>query len=222
MKVIFIGANNPETIRMIDAVKRIYPNFDVLGFLDNDEKKIGSAFYGYRVLSGTKNIDAELIRNAQFVNLITGDMHARYSTSKDIADQGGKFFNFIHPSVNLEMVKLGVGNYIQDNVVIQAEVEMGNNSSIHIGALIGHESKIGNSSFVAHGCNLSGFTTLEDGVFMGAGVSTVPRVKIGKCSIIGAGSVVTKDIAPFSVAVGNPARVIRTLENQEFQGDILK
>lgn len=76
------------------------------------------------------------------------------------------------------------------------------------------------SSFVAHGCNLSGFTKIEDGVFLGAGVSTIPRVSIGKWSIVGTGSVVTKDIPPYSVAVGNPARVIKTIIPTQDSGDI--
>lgn len=220
MKILFIGANNPETIRMINAVAKASANFNVVGFIDNDVNKIGTSFYGIPVISGSENINKELLIDCFFVNLITRNTSTRYSVSKQIAGQGGKFVNFIHPSVNLEMTKLGVGNYIQDGVVIQAGVEMGNNSSIHIGAMVGHETKIGNSSFIAHGCNLSGFTEISDGVFLGAGVTTIPRVSIGKWSVIGAGSVVTKDIPAYSVAVGNPAKVIRSIEPIHDDGNI--
>lgn len=53
---------------------------------------------------------------------------------------------------------------------------------------------------------------LEDNVWLGGGVIVCPGVRIGANSVIGAGAVVTKDIPPNSVAVGNPARVIRELE----------
>ncbi|MFY8127193.1 MAG: acetyltransferase [Chitinophagaceae bacterium] len=211
MNLILIGANNPETLRMISAINKPEKKINVIGFLDNDESKVDSNFWGYTVLGKTSNIKTDYLKNCFFVNLITGNMAARFEVSKEIAKQGGKFANFIHPSVNLEMVELGVGNYIQESVVVQACVTIGNNSSIHIGSMVGHECKIGNSSFIAHGCNLSGFTNIEDGVFLGAGVSTVPRVTIGKWSIIGTGAVVTKDIPPFSVAVGNPAKVIKQI-----------
>jgi len=54
-----------------------------------------------------------------------------------------------------------------------------------------------------------GDVTIEDGSWIGIGACILSGVKIGKNSIIGANSVVTRDIPPYSIAVGNPARVIR-------------
>lgn len=48
-------------------------------------------------------------------------------------------------------------------------------------------------------------------VWIGAGVSVLPGVSIGDNCVIGAGSVVVKDIPPYSLAVGNPCRIIKTL-----------
>ncbi len=57
---------------------------------------------------------------------------------------------------------------------------------------------------------LEGRTVLiGDGCWIGEKVIILPGVTIGEKSIIGAGSVVTKDIPPYSIAVGNPARVIK-------------
>jgi maltose O-acetyltransferase len=42
------------------------------------------------------------------------------------------------------------------------------------------------------------------------GVVILPEVSIGDSCVVGAGSVVTKDLEPYSIAVGNPARPIRT------------
>jgi acetyltransferase-like isoleucine patch superfamily enzyme len=56
---------------------------------------------------------------------------------------------------------------------------------------------------------------IEDDCWLGSGVKVLDGVTIGKGSVIGAGSVVTKDIAPFSVAVGVPARVIKKRDGKE-------
>lgn len=53
--------------------------------------------------------------------------------------------------------------------------------------------------------------TIGDNVWLGGGVIVLPGVSIGDNSVIGAGSVVTKDVPAGVLAVGNPARVLRSL-----------
>ncbi len=52
--------------------------------------------------------------------------------------------------------------------------------------------------------------TIEDDCWLGHAVTVIDGITIGKGSVIGAGSVVTKDIPPYSIAVGTPARVIKS------------
>ena len=49
MKVVFLGAANPETARMIKAVERSNPKFRAYGFVDNDQAKKGTTFLGLPV-----------------------------------------------------------------------------------------------------------------------------------------------------------------------------
>ena len=51
--------------------------------------------------------------------------------------------------------------------------------------------------------------TIEDDVWLGSNVVVVDGVTIGKGCVVGAGAVVTKDLAPYSIAVGVPARVVK-------------
>lgn len=57
--------------------------------------------------------------------------------------------------------------------------------------------------------------TLGDNVWLGGGVIVLPGVEIGDDAVVGAGAVVSRDIPPGSVAVGNPARVIRQISEAE-------
>ena len=53
---------------------------------------------------------------------------------------------------------------------------------------------------------------IDENCFIGSGTIIMPNVHIGKNCVIGAGSIVTKDIPDNSVAVGSPARVVKTIE----------
>ncbi len=54
--------------------------------------------------------------------------------------------------------------------------------------------------------------TIGDDVWLGGGVIVLPGVTIGENTVVGAGAVVTRDLPANVVAVGNPARVVRTLD----------
>lgn len=56
---------------------------------------------------------------------------------------------------------------------------------------------------------------IKDGVHVGIGSIIMPGVTIGEGAVIGAGSVVTRDIPPYCVAVGAPAKVIKTFQPKE-------
>ena len=56
--------------------------------------------------------------------------------------------------------------------------------------------------------------TIEDKAWIGWGVTILCGVTIGEGAVVGANSVVTSDVPPYTVVAGNPARVLRKLENK--------
>lgn len=90
---------------------------------------------------------------------------------------------------------------------------IGNNVWI-VGAWVsGHDGSI-NMLNLAYGKKLDavGPVIIKDDVFIGRGSTILPGVTIGPRAIVGAGSVISKDVPPNSVVAGNPARFIRTLD----------
>lgn len=57
--------------------------------------------------------------------------------------------------------------------------------------------------------------SIEDDVWIGAGAIVLRGVRVGKCAIVGAGAVVTKDVPPYTIVAGNPAKTIRILAPDE-------
>jgi acetyltransferase-like isoleucine patch superfamily enzyme len=132
----------------------------------------------------------------------------------------------------VKQIKHSGGNFIRFfyHIYLQsAGVEIGKNTMISLGAKIDTRRGmvvIGNNCTITHGTVIlshdaaaarmnktkgEGTTIIEDNVFIGVNSVVLPGVTIGLSSIIGAGSVVTTDTPPKSVAVGNPAKVIKTL-----------
>ena len=87
--------------------------------------------------------------------------------------------------------------------------------------MVDHECKIGNGVHLMGGCYLAGRVTVDDFASIGATATILPDIKIGRNSIVGAGSVVTKDVKPNTVVVGNPAKYLRENES-EYNIDIFK
>lgn len=94
-----------------------------------------------------------------------------------------------------------------------AYTSIGNNVRIAGAWISGHDGSV-NMLNRAYGKRLDavGPVIIKDDVFIGRGATILPGVTIGPRAIVGAGSVVSKDVPPNSVVAGNPARFIRTLD----------
>lgn len=204
---------------MLGALRCAEPGSD-FAFLDNDPAKAGTLFWGVPVLGGADQVPELNGRDVRFVNLITRDTVTRCETTRQLVDAGAELTNFIHPSVDLTMVTVGTGVYLQDGVILQADVQIGDNSSVSTGCVISHECRIGASVFLAPSVSIAGCVDVGDGVFFGINSTVLPRLKIGRWATIGAGAVVTRDVPEYAVVVGNPARVIKFLPPVHSHGRI--
>ena len=58
---------------------------------------------------------------------------------------------------------------------------------------------------------------IRKGAWIGAGATILPGVTVGRYAIVGAASVVTRDVGDYEVVVGNPARLVRKLDAERFE-----
>ena len=123
-------------------------------------------------------------------------------------------------------VSIGPYSHIREGSVLYEDVSIGNyveikNSTLGRGTKSGHhcylgDSDIGSNVNIGAGtitCNYDGEqkhrTTIKDNAFIGSDTKLVAPVTIGKQSITGAGSIVTKDIPDFAKGIGSPARILK-------------
>lgn len=106
-------------------------------------------------------------------------------------------------------VKVGEGSQILANSAICSDAVVGKACIINTGAIVDHECFLEDGVHVSPGAHLAGLIRVGKCSTIGIGATVLPRLKIGENSIVGAGSVVTKNVPPNVVLYGNPARVIR-------------
>lgn len=127
-------------------------------------------------------------------------------------------------------IHIGRKAFIHKNTVIGNNSGVGRGCEINNGVTIGDNVMIGpdvliytqnhNTDRTDIPMNKQGFderkpVVIENDTLIGARVCILPGVTVGEGSVIGACAVVAKSIPPYSVAVGNPARVVKNRKNTE-------
>ncbi|MCM8761915.1 MAG: acyl-ACP--UDP-N-acetylglucosamine O-acyltransferase [Candidatus Omnitrophica bacterium] len=122
------------------------------------------------------------------------------SIPQDLKYKGGKTY-----------LKIGEGNTIREFVTINTGTSegestiIGNNNLIMAYVHIAHNCVIGNNVIIANGGTLAGHVVVDDFAIIGGLVGIHQFCRIGRYSIIGGCSKITKDIVPFVIADGHPA-----------------
>lgn len=101
--------------------------------------------------------------------------------------------------------RVGIGNTIIGPVTISDNVNIGQNVTI---SGLNHNYEDPGKTISEQGVSTMPIK-IENNVWIGANSVVLPGVQIGNHSVIGAGSIITKDIPPYSVVVGNPARIVK-------------
>ncbi len=136
--------------------------------------------------------------------------------------EGTKVWQFV---VILKGAVIGSDCNICAQSLIEGDVIIGNNVTVKSGVQLWDGTRIGNNVFIGPNVTFTNdffprskvypdnFTgiTVEDFASIGANATILPGVTIGESAMIGAGSVVTKDVPSKAVVVGNPAKIIRFL-----------
>ncbi|HEX8547436.1 MAG TPA: acetyltransferase [Cytophagaceae bacterium] len=132
-------------------------------------------------------------------------------TRKLIAEQlYHSFGSAIHPSsIVSPSATIGEGSMILHNVVVQADASIGKHTIINTSSVVEHDCIVGDYCHIAPKGTLCGNVSIGEGSLLGAGAIVLPGISIGKWCVVGAGSVVTKNIPDFSIALGNPALIVR-------------
>ena len=188
---------------------------EITHFVDRIKTRETSLNSGY---VGAKTI--EVIENTEKTVSETGP---KYSVLKDVKfGKGTK----IYDHVNLYKCKIGENCKIDSFTYIEEDVNIGNNVKVRAHAFIPTGVTIEDNVFVGPRVIFMNDkyprtqgewklipTVVKKGASIGAGAIILPGVTIGESAIVGAGAVVTKDVLPSTVVVGNPAYFLKNIRD---------
>lgn len=129
-------------------------------------------------------------------------------------------------SVIFEKSQIGSNCNICSHTLIENDVVVGNNVTIKSGVFLWDGARIEDNVFIGPNATFTNDAmprskiypaifngvTIKEGASIGANATVLPGVTIGRRAMVGAGAVVTKDVPERAVVVGNPAKIIRYVD----------
>lgn len=149
----------------------------------------------------------------------------------------GKHCHIGHHTVVREFTEMGDFSSLGSNVVIEGYTKIGHHSIIHAQSHITAKMMIGNFVFIGPNITTANDRklryhrpkiteedegpTIEDGVIIGAGAHILPKVHIGIGAFIAMGALVTKDVRPWMLVMGIPAKEIHCVDRTQVVEELI-
>lgn len=209
--VVVVGAGGfgREALEIFKDQNRVSKTWDILGFIDEDERLRGKIINGYPVLGSLDWLKEHNNDNLGCVVAIAS-CEVRKQVVERLQEIGINFYNAIHPSVIMsEFVEMGNDVIICAGSILMVDIKIGDHVHIEINCTVSHDVTIGSYCRLNPTAIINGNNHLGEGVNVGAGATFIQDISVGSWSTIGAGAVVIEDIPEKVVAVGVPARVVK-------------
>jgi len=146
-------------------------------------------------------------RGFKYAFVALGENKLRHKLFNEIIRHGYETINIISKHAIISpRAKLGSGICVMAGAVINTNTIIENNCIINTRASIDHDCRVSESCHIAPGATVSGYVNIGKYTLLGTGTSVKDKLTIGENCVIGAGSLVIKDLAPNNMYYGVPAK----------------
>jgi sugar O-acyltransferase (sialic acid O-acetyltransferase NeuD family) len=204
------GGLGRETAEAVRAVNAASPTFQLLGFLDDDPRRVGTEVDGVPVVGRID--DVAHYPSASVVICMAGlhDPSSRWRVATRLGLASSRFATVIHPSAVLATrTEVGPGSIVLAGVVTTTAVRIGMHTVVMPAVVLTHDDVVGDFATLGAGVCLGGGVRVGDGAYLGAGALVREKTIIGRWAVVGMGAVVTNDVPDGEVWMGVPARYSR-------------
>jgi sugar O-acyltransferase (sialic acid O-acetyltransferase NeuD family) len=179
---------------------------EIAGLLDANPEAFSAGEFPYPILGDPTSWTPK--ENEIFVAGL-GDPTVRLRVCGGLKTRGARFVTVVHPSVILALnVTLGEGCVLSPNVVVSANAVIEDFVLLNIAASIGHDARIGEGTTVSCHCDVMGYAQVGRECFLGSHAAILPAKKVGDRAIVGAGSIVIRNVAADTTVMGATAQML--------------
>lgn len=206
--IVGAGGFGRETAAAVHRINGVRPQWDLLGFLDDEPALLGREFEGARVLGRVD--DGIAAHPSARVVVCTGRPENYFNRCQIVRRLGlppERYATIVHPDASIApTVVIGQGSVVLAGSVATAQSWIGNHVAVMPIVAITHDDEIGDFATLASGVRLGGGVRVGRGAYVGAGALVRETLTVGAWSLVAMGAVVTRPIPRAELWAGVPAR----------------
>ncbi len=216
MKEIYIlgsGGFSKEVFFLLKEINKssVVPEYDFKGFIDvTTEENVYVGNNCYPIINEDKFVQSSEYQGACLAVGIGNPkvlqmLHLKLSGKYD-------FPNLISPTAvgDWESIRMGQGNIITSGCVFTVDIAVGSFNIFNLNTTVGHDAIIESFNVINPGVNISGGVKVGNTNLIGTNATILQNITIGSNSILGAASLLTKHLESTQVAVGVPAKPVKS------------
>jgi len=209
-KILVIGASGHAKV-IIDIIER-EAKYEVFGLIDSYKKK-GDSLYNYKILGTEEDLPHIFKNNNDIIGgiIAIGDNYTRMKLYINISSKISdfNFINAIHPASTIgKNVSIENGTVIMPGTVISSDVKIGKQCIVNTNSTLSHDCIIKDFSSIAPGVTIAGGVNIGKCTAISLGANVLEMVTIGEHTVIGASSLVNRNIGCYKKVYGIPAKEI--------------
>lgn len=207
--VIGAGGMAREVASALKWINQAEPKFEFLGYVVSDLSRLGERDSRDQVIGDFHWLNQH--RNSvDSLAMGIGAPAVRLQLATEIGSLSRdiEWPVLIHPTavIDRDSAHLEEGCFIGAGVVATVNITLGAFALCNFGCTLGHEARVGRGSVINPGANISGGVVIGESVLIGTGAQILQYLRIGSGAVVGAGAVVTRNVAEGITVVGVPAR----------------
>ena len=206
--IVILGSKGfaKEVLWLLEGMNEERPQWNFLGFVDTNVGE--EPIPGYSVIGN----DEWLAQYSHPINAVCGlgSPSLRQNVIKRFKNSQISFPNIVAKQAAVSKhARFGLGCIVCANVLISPDVTLGDFVTVNLSCTVGHEALLEDFIPLSPGAHISGAVHIGSGSEIGTGACIIQGKQLGPDTVVGAGSVIIRDVPGHCTIVGNPGRILK-------------